>query len=191
MKKIKVLLAISICIIVTSVLIQSCALQPLAWTPPAKPELNGPIAENELLSTTEWIDLFFADFENWYRTSKNPWTKIWLSGVGKTHLEEAEQTIREAEWDYLKFDPFKCHIGGSGGYCLLTQQIATWALGWSLEIKEKFPAPLEAFKPIFERQGPMTLSWIPMIGYDADTYAATAGPMIAAAFGGLPQSMLI
>jgi sugar lactone lactonase YvrE len=61
MKKIKVLLVISICILVTSVLIQSCALQPLAWTPPIKPELKGPIAANELLSTTEWIDL-----NGWY-----------------------------------------------------------------------------------------------------------------------------
>lgn len=61
MKKIKLVLAISICIFVTSVLIQSCALQPLAWTPPIKPEQKGQIAENELLSTTEWIDL-----DGWY-----------------------------------------------------------------------------------------------------------------------------
>jgi sugar lactone lactonase YvrE len=61
MKKIKLLLAISFCIFVTNVLIQSCALQPLAWTPPIKPELKGQIAANELLSTTEWIDL-----DGWY-----------------------------------------------------------------------------------------------------------------------------
>jgi hypothetical protein len=51
MKKNKVLFAISICILIASVLIQSCTLQPLAWTPPIKPELKGKIAENELLST--------------------------------------------------------------------------------------------------------------------------------------------
>jgi sugar lactone lactonase YvrE len=61
MKKNKLSFAISICILIASVLIQSCTLQPLAWTPPIKPELKGKIAENELLNTAEWIDL-----HGWY-----------------------------------------------------------------------------------------------------------------------------
>lgn len=44
-----------------NVVFQSCSLKPLAWTPPIKPELEGATAENELLSTTEWIDL-----DGWY-----------------------------------------------------------------------------------------------------------------------------
>ena len=40
---------------------QSCSLKPLSWTPPIKPELVGVLAENELLSTTQWIDL-----NGWY-----------------------------------------------------------------------------------------------------------------------------
>jgi len=136
-----------------------------------------------------WIDLFFEDFETWYRTCKNPWAKIWLSGVGKTALEEAERTIREAEWDRNKFNPFTYNIGSSGGYCLLTLQIAVWALGWSLEIKEEFESPDPVYNNIFNRRGPYALGWIPLIGYDADTYAATAGPMFAAAFGGVPNIM--
>ncbi len=48
-------------IFIASCLFQSCALKPQAWTPPIKPELVGTIAENELLNTTEWIDL-----DGWY-----------------------------------------------------------------------------------------------------------------------------
>lgn len=46
---------------VISIFFQSCALNPLAWTPPEQPQLIGALAENELLATTEWIDL-----EGWY-----------------------------------------------------------------------------------------------------------------------------
>jgi sugar lactone lactonase YvrE len=38
-----------------------CSLQPLAWTPPVRPDLAGKLAENELLSATEWIHL-----DGWY-----------------------------------------------------------------------------------------------------------------------------
>ena len=48
-------------VFIVSALFQACALKPLAWTPPIKPELVGVLAENELLSTTEWVDL-----EGWY-----------------------------------------------------------------------------------------------------------------------------
>ena len=51
-----------IALIVSSLLIiQGCALQPDAWTPPVKPDLTDKLAENELLSATEWIDL-----DGWY-----------------------------------------------------------------------------------------------------------------------------
>ena len=45
----------------SSIIFQSCSLKPLAWKPPIKPELRGKIAENELLSTTKWVDL-----DGWY-----------------------------------------------------------------------------------------------------------------------------
>jgi len=48
-------------LVVTVFLFQACSLTPLAWTPPVKPELTGVLAENELLSTTEWIDI-----DGWY-----------------------------------------------------------------------------------------------------------------------------
>jgi sugar lactone lactonase YvrE len=43
------------------VLFQSCVLNPMAWTPPTKPELNRNIAENELLRETKSIEI-----EGWY-----------------------------------------------------------------------------------------------------------------------------
>ena len=61
MKYIKLLLLVGIGIFIVNILIQSCATQPLAWTPPIKPALTGNLEENELLGTTEWIDL-----DGWY-----------------------------------------------------------------------------------------------------------------------------
>lgn len=42
-------------------ILPSCSLQPLSWTPPEKPELTDVLAENDLLESTEWIDL-----KGWY-----------------------------------------------------------------------------------------------------------------------------
>jgi len=50
-----------ILVFITSVTFQSCTLKPLSYTPPIKPKLVGVLAENELLSTTKWIDL-----KGWY-----------------------------------------------------------------------------------------------------------------------------
>ncbi|MBI4618674.1 MAG: SMP-30/gluconolactonase/LRE family protein [Desulfobacterales bacterium] len=50
-------LFVIVIIIIGSLTVQGCSLQPLAWTPPIKPELTGKLAENELLSATEWMDL--------------------------------------------------------------------------------------------------------------------------------------
>lgn len=60
-KSIKSLILISIVGFITSIIFQACSLKPLAWTPPTKPELKGVLAENDLLSTTKWIDL-----KGWY-----------------------------------------------------------------------------------------------------------------------------
>ncbi|AZQ61696.1 SMP-30/gluconolactonase/LRE family protein [Flammeovirga pectinis] len=42
---------------ITSFILQACSLKPLAWTPPEKPKLEGNMAVNNLLQSTEWIDL--------------------------------------------------------------------------------------------------------------------------------------
>ena len=57
----KISIATIIALFIASVLLKSCTLQPLAWSPPLKPEFVGPLAKNELLNTTKWIDL-----DGWY-----------------------------------------------------------------------------------------------------------------------------
>lgn len=59
--KIKLSIATIMALFIASILFKSCSLKPLAWSPPLKPELTGVLAENELLNTTEWIDL-----DGWY-----------------------------------------------------------------------------------------------------------------------------
>jgi len=51
-------IVVLIVVVLTS---NGCSLQPLAWKPPVKPDLTGKLAENELLSVTEWIHL-----NGWY-----------------------------------------------------------------------------------------------------------------------------
>ncbi len=58
---IKVSLLIGVFFILAAISFQSCALKPLAWKPKEKPKLTGVLAENELLKSTEWIDL-----KGWY-----------------------------------------------------------------------------------------------------------------------------
>jgi len=53
-----IITAMAIMIILT---IRGCSLKPMAWKPAVKPRLIGKLAENELLSATEWIDL-----DGWY-----------------------------------------------------------------------------------------------------------------------------
>jgi sugar lactone lactonase YvrE len=52
---------IALVVFLFSIFLQSCALDPLAWTPPEKPRLTGVLEENELLGATEWINL-----NGWY-----------------------------------------------------------------------------------------------------------------------------
>ncbi|WP_291865084.1 SMP-30/gluconolactonase/LRE family protein [Maribacter sp.] len=59
-KKVKLSIALIFTILtllISSVLYNSWSLDPVAWLPPPMPELEGILAENKLLSTTERIDL--------------------------------------------------------------------------------------------------------------------------------------
>jgi sugar lactone lactonase YvrE len=50
-----------IAILSAGLIISSCALQPESWTPDKKPAMEGRYAPNNLLESTEWIDL-----KGWY-----------------------------------------------------------------------------------------------------------------------------
>jgi len=83
------------------------------------------------------------------------------------------------------FDPFKKDYTRGSGYCMLTLKIALWGLYWSLEERD-YAAPHGFPEEVFAARGSFRLAWVAMIGHDADTYAAVAGPLIAAASGDLP-----
>lgn len=105
----------------------------------------------------------------------------------KGDFEKAMATFDEANWNMEEFNPFNIDSDGIG-YCLLTLQIGLWGLYWSLsdktiEVPDGFP------KEVFEAKGPARLAWVAMCGYDADTYCAVAGALIAAAHPESPIGM--
>lgn len=57
----KTVFKIVVLVLMTSLFLEGCSLKPLAWTPPKKPKLIAVIAENDLLESSEHIDL-----EGWY-----------------------------------------------------------------------------------------------------------------------------
>lgn len=140
------------------------------------------------LAGVDWVQAFRDDWQQWLEQSEDEHVQQWRSRVGEVAIAEAWQTMTQAEWDHRQFDPFQMQIGGIAGYCLLTLQVATWALGWSLS-DEPFPCPSHLPAQLFEERGPMTLGWIALIGADSDTYGATAGPLLHAAHGTLPEQM--
>jgi hypothetical protein len=72
-------------------------------------------------------------------------------------------------------------MSNSAGYCLLTLQIAVWALQWSVRT-DKFT--VDGYPDIiFNRRERSVLGWLALVGYDADTYCATAGPLLVAKHG--------
>jgi ADP-ribosylglycohydrolase len=109
----------------------------------------------------------------------------WRENVAKD-MTAAWATFEEADWDADTFDPFSISYSRRAGYCLLTLQIAVWAVQWSLR-KASLPTPGGFPTEVFERQGPWVLGWVAMIGHDSDTYGAAAGPLIAAAHRELPK----
>jgi len=85
------------------------------------------------------------------------------------------------------FDPYAYFYKGVSGYCVLSLKIALWSLYWSYQAKDKKKNKI-TFKPtkgfpqwIFDNcQEYETVYWVVLIGADADTYGAIAGPMLAA-----------
>lgn len=145
--------------------------------------------KNNPLEDPMWIDSFLTDWKKWTVDSELVELEEWLERVGQKPVEDAWDLLLETEWSHYEFNPFVYPIGGSAGYCLLTLQIALWALQWSLDKDNEIFPPRNLPNKVFSRKGQYCLGWIPMIGYDADTYAATAGPMFVAAHGRFPKEM--
>jgi ADP-ribosylglycohydrolase len=139
---------------------------------------------------SNWVNNFESIWSEWLDDSTDPYVTKWHEHIGADRLEQAWETFREACWSPDAFDPFKTNFAGRAGYCLLTLQIAVWASYCSSRGPDAiFPTP-DGFPPeVFEKRGAWCVGWPGMIGEDADTYGAAAGPLIAAEHGPLPESM--
>lgn len=135
-----------------------------------------------------WLADFRRHFTSWLDDIRDDVCQAWRKIV-KPDLDRAWHTLEEANFDPIFFDPFVISVRGGGGYCLLTLEVAVWATAWSLRGTEPFQPPKVLPEEVFERRGPWVLSWVPLVGFDTDTYGATAGPMIAAAHGSLPSDL--
>ena len=124
----------------------------------------------------------------WLDSAGDEATKAWRAECGPA-IAGAWRTLEGAEWDPDRFNPFGMSFGGKAGYCLLTLQIAVWAVQWS-RTDEPFAVPRGYPAEPFERGGTGVLGWVALVGNDSDTYGATAGPLVAAAHGGLPAGMI-
>lgn len=134
-----------------------------------------------------WVAAFETCHGQWLESCQDEVVQEWKGQV-KGHLAEAGKVFRSAQWDPDVFSPFTHRFGGDDGYCLLTLQIAVWALFWSLR-GEPVPTPTGFPEEVFAHTGAEVLGIVAMVGHDSDTYGAVAGPLIAAAHGGLPASM--
>jgi len=134
-----------------------------------------------------WIGDFRQEWDRWLDSENDPVVLDWTAVVSD-RMELAWRQFMSADFDPNSFDPFYVSYTGRSGYCLLTLQIAIWALHWASS-KEDIDLPGGYPKEVFEKRGAWTLGWIAMLGYDSDTYCATAGPMLSALHGGLPEEM--
>lgn len=135
-----------------------------------------------------WQEDFRRDWQAWIATERDSVVHDWIRTVGDS-LDSAWSEFMDADFSPETFDPFAVTYSGRSGHCLLTLQIAVWVLHRSsmkggFRIPESFPAT------VFERHGPWALGWAAMLGYDSDTYCSTAGPMLSARYGGLPDELV-
>lgn len=136
---------------------------------------------------TDWLATFREQFCRWLSSSADEWVVGWRKRVG-SHCDTAMEAFGKADFDPDSFTPFR-DFAGADGYCLLTLQIAVWAAIWS-QRQQPFPTPNGYPAEVFlNSTGPLFLCAVAMIGRDSDTYGAVAGPLIAAAHGGVPKAL--
>jgi ADP-ribosylglycohydrolase len=134
----------------------------------------------------DWRPLFEKEWGAWQAGTDHPMLNHWRTNT-VFELPKAWDAFHGADFDPDSFNPYTTEIGGSAGYVLLTLQIAVWAAQWSLRGDPFEGAPACYPAEIFEKRGAHVLPWVVLIGHDADTYAATAGPLLAAAHGSIPD----
>ena len=134
-----------------------------------------------------WVEPFRSEVEDYLACPDDPEIQMWRDSVSKKgDWQRSMEAFCREDWDTERFDPFQIDYTRGSGYCLLTLKIALWGLFWSMT-DEELDAPEGFPVEVFEARGPSRLAWVAMCGHDADTYAAVAGPLIAATGAELPS----
>jgi len=135
-----------------------------------------------------WQKMFCEIWNEWFVSAQNDEiVSEWGKNVGDK-LIEAWKAFEETDFYPDTVNPFVFSPRGGAGYVLKTLQVAIWATQWALK-NESFKRAEGYPSEIFEKTGPWVLGWVAMTGGDTDSYGSTAGPMIAAALGELPEEM--
>jgi ADP-ribosylglycohydrolase len=144
---------------------------------------EGPTADSDA-----WLDRFYSHWTAYVSQEKDKPVREYLDAA-KNSFQAADDEVSEAIWNPFEFNPFKLDYTGRSGGCLLTLQIGVWAFLWS-KMEQPFEVPMGFPPEVFARRGPWTIAWPAMLGFDSDTYAAVAAPMIAAAHKVVPDTMM-
>ncbi len=146
--------------------------------------------ETDWVAKKSWQEKFRESWTDWLEIARKEDKVVdgWASNIGDD-LSRGWTALQESDFDPDNYNPYVYSPRGGAGYVLTALQIAVWATLWSLKI-QPFPTPDGYPDEVFEKTGPWALGWIPMTGGDTDSYGSTAGPLIAAAHGGLPVDLL-
>lgn len=127
-------------------------------------------------------------FRIWLSHETNLSVQLWRKTVGD-RLEQDLQDFLAADLSTSSWNPLASDWSNRKECPMLTLRIALWALHWSIS-EEEFEVP-HTYLPteVFRMRGPFVLGWVALTGHHSDTYAAVAGPMLAAAHNGLPEGM--
>ena len=136
-----------------------------------------------------WLAGFRAEWERWLAAEEDPIVREW-AGEAAADLPEAWERLESVDFDPDTFRPYADLGAGRDGYCLTTLQIGVWAMAWAARDRPYPPELLPADFPRapFRFTAGAVLGWVALIGRDADTYGATAGPLVAAV-SFLPRTM--
>ena len=127
-------------------------------------------------------------FRIWLSNETNLSVQLWKNTVG-VRLEQDLQEFLATDLSTSSWNPLASDWSTRKECPMLTLRIALWALHWSLS-EDEFEIPHTYLpKEVFSLRGPFVLGWVALTGHHSDTYAAVAGPMLAAAHNGLPECM--
>ncbi len=149
------------------------------------------LAGEDPLAEAGWLESMLARWRAWLDAAANddPLVAAWAEETAP-HRAAATDELLAAELDPDRFDPYATPMAGIAGWCLLTLQVGVWAAAWATR-GEPVPAPARLPRTVIDRAtGTRVLAAVALIGHDADTYGATAGPMVAAAAGDVPEELL-